>query len=589
MSTIRAPGVYFEKVEDRLPPLAIGPTGQAGFLGMATRGPLHEPVRITSHNDFLDTYGAPVEGGFLAEAVRGYFENGGKICYVVRVAHTFTRGSSDPASVALQILKDRSGLDTILVRARSEGTWGNDIRIDVHTPPPTVQALLVRDISPGENFAQIRSGRGFQVGSQCRIYDGDTERFVIVNRVEGKALFWQEALDVGFKSSAPTFIEPLTFEIEAQVPGYKERFSDLNFSPSSGRYFERYINTESQLLSVENLHSSARFPDTLPVEVGRLMLEGGTDGLEDLNPQDFIGHNKGPGDRRGLGSLEAVDDIDLIAIPDLYAAREFSRGRGFRSDKDLEVVQDAMITQCELLRDRFALLDLPPKSGFDRALQWRMLFDSAFAAFYYPWVVIPKEGRRRRIVPPCGHVAGVIARCDTDLGVHNPPANAIIEGIVDMDLLLNDDHLGQLNHNGVNCMKYAPARGIRIWGARTISSDPSWRYVNVRRIFNTLRRALEQGTQWVVFEPNGPTLWKQVSRTLNAFLEQLYLKGYFQGSTAAEGFYVVCDEKTNPKENIDAGVLICEIGIAPVRPAEFITFRISQQMEDRASEDSMQR
>ncbi len=589
MSSIRAPGVYFEKVEDRLPPLGLGPTGQAGFLGLATRGPLHEPVRISSTQDFLDTYGAPLHEGFLAEAVKGFFDNGGKVCYVVRIAHTSARSPEGCAASSSATLQDRLGQPTILVQARSEGTWGNEIRVDVRTPPPAVQALLVRDISPGENFAQIRSGRGFQVGSQCRIYDGAQERYVTVNRVEGKALFWQDPIDVGFKSSAPTFIEPLSFEIEAQVPGYKERFTDLSLSPASGRYFARFINAESQLLRCVDQISPSPFPQSLPQEASRLMLEGGADGLADLTPHDFIGYNKGPGDRRGLGALEVVEDIDLIATPDLFAARELSRGRGFRSDKDVEIVHEAMITHCERLKDRFALLDLPPKAGFDRALQYRLLFDSAFAAFYYPWVVVPKEGRKRRTIPPCGHIAGVVARCDADLGVHNPPANAIVEGIVDMEMLLNDDHLGQLNHQGINCLKYAPARGIRVWGARTISSDPDWRYVNVRRIFNTMRRALEQGTQWVVFEPNGPTLWKQIHRTLHTFLEQLWLKGYFQGATASDGFYVVCDKTTNPPENIDAGILVCEIGIAPVRPAEFITFRISQHMEDRASEDSMQR
>jgi hypothetical protein len=589
MSTIRSPGVYFEKFEERRPTLSIGATGQTGFLGMATRGPLHEPVAITSFDEFLDKYGAPVEGGYLANSVRGFFENGGATCYVLRVAHIFSRGRSVTASLAQKTIVDRTGKDSILIQAKNEGGWGNNIRIDISTPKPEVQTLVVRDISEGENHAQVRSGRGFQVGSQCRITDGENERFVTINKVEGKALFWQEPIDLGFKSSAPTYIEPLTMEIEAQVPGYKERFVGLNFSPSSGNYFPRLINAESQLLNVENLSSPSAFPDCLPAEIRRCMLTGGTDGLEDLNPQDFIGYNKGPGNRCGLGAFEAVEDIDLLAIPDLYAAREFSRGRGFRSDKDIEVVQDAMITHCERLKDRFAILDLPPKAGFDRALQWRMLFDSAFAAFYYPWIVIPGDGRRKRVVPPCGHIAGVIARCDAEMGVHNPPANAVIEGIVDMDVLLNDNHLSQLNQKGINCLKYSTARGIRVWGARTISSDPNWRYINVRRIFNMVRRSLEHGTQWIVFEPNGPTLWEQVSRSLRTFLEQLFLQGYFRGAVASEGFYVVCDESTNPPENIDSGILVCEIGLAPVSPAEFITFRISQQMEDRATNDSIQR
>ena len=144
-----------------------------------------------------------------------------------------------------------------------------------------------------------------------------------------------------------------------------------------------------------------------------------------------------------------------------------------------------------------------------------------------------------------------------------------------------------LNSQGVNCIKSIHSRGIRVWGARTISSDAMWRYVNVRRIINAIRVALEHGTQWVVFEPNTPALWETISRDVNSFLKQLWRDGYFQGATPAEGFYVICDESTNSPERVDAGILVCEVGVAPVRPAEFISFRIHQQMEDRASEDAM--
>ncbi len=586
MANFRSPGVYFEKIEERIPNLALGPTGQVGFLGLTTRGPLHKPVRITSMEAFLSTYGPPLEGGYLADSVEGFFQNGGRVCYIVRVAHTFARGNSEVARQSHTVLKDQRGRATIRIDARNEGTWGNSIRMRVsHPDKASTQTVLVRDVAAGDTRIQVRSSRGFQVGTICKLDDGHKTRYITLNRVEGRELSWHTPLDVGFKSSAPTFLEPVTFTIEAEIPGYRERFADLSFSPLSTRYFERYINAESQLLYVTNLRSASSFPYNLPAPRDKIQLRGGHDGLKDINPADIIGRNDGPNERYGLGALEVLDDVDLIAVPDLYAAQQFGRHNGFKTLRDVEAVQEAMLTHCELLRDRFALLDVPPKTNYEQTLQWRLKFDSAFGALYFPWLVTAHNNRRRS-VPPSGFVAGVIARSDAEHGVHKPPANEIIEGIVDLEVLLHDDHIGLLNHQGVNCIKYIGPRGIRIWGARTTSSDPQWRSINVRRTFNALRRAVEQGTQWVVFEPNVPSLWQAISRNLTHFFKDLWRQGFFQGMTPEEGYYILCDASTNPPENVDAGILVCEIGIAPVKPAEFIVFQVRQELEDRASEDS---
>ena len=587
MADIRPPGVYFERVEERRPPLVLGPSGHVGFLGLCTRGPLHTPVCISELDEFFETFGLPVEGGYLADSVRGFFENGGKICYVVRVAHTFARGDSEVAAVATAAFVDKTGADVFRIDASSEGEWGNEVRVKVKTPAmPKAQTLLVRDVSAGDNKMQVRSSRGFEQGTICKLDDGKKQEYVTVARVEGKDLIFASRIKGGFKSSAPTFVQPMTFDIEAEMPGNRERFDDLSFSPLSARYFERFINQSSLLIRVRRIPNDTPFPECVPENVDRIDLTGGTDGLDHLLPADFIGSNDGPGQRYGLGALEVVDDIDLIAIPDLFSAREFSRGRGFRSAKDVEAVQDAMITHCERLANRIALLDVPPSANHEQVLQWRLQFDSAFAAFYFPWLVIPLEGRRRRAIPPSGFIGGLIARSDATYGVHKPPANEIVEGIVDLDVLLSDEHLGVLNSQGINCIRNIHARGLRVWGARTISSDIQWRYLNVRRIVNALRYAVEHGTQWIVFEPNTPGLWKSITRDLSFFMEDLWRKGFFQGKSPDEGFYVICDSSTNPPENVDAGVLVCEIGVAPVRPAEFIAFRIHQHMEDRATEDA---
>ncbi|MEL6178355.1 MAG: phage tail sheath C-terminal domain-containing protein [Myxococcota bacterium] len=588
MSKIRSPGVYIEKTQDRVPMLAMGPSGQPGFLGLTTRGPLHQPVRITSYAHFLDAFGAPLEGSYLPKAVEGFFNNGGEICYVVRVAHTFRRGRSRVATVAQQTLADRNGEATMRIEARDQGTWGNDIRVTVRTPDPKVQTLMTRDLEPGQTQVGVRSGRGFQVGSVCRISDGKQERYVTINRVSSRELGWLEQLDVGFRSSAPTIIEPITVEITAEVPGYRETFDNLSFASLSGRYFERLVNTESELIRVYNLESKSKFPHVLPVEVERLQLQGGTDGLRDIQPADFIGMNNGPGMRFGLGALEEIDEVDIIVIPDLFAAPEISAargGRGFRNPRtgkvnprDFHAVQEAMVSHCERLRTRLALLDMPPKASYEEAQAWRLMFDSDFAALYYPWIVLAGgDGPRNKIiVPPSGHIAGVYARSDHEYGVQKPPANEELIGAIDLDTLLNDAHLAELNNKGINCIKYIPFRGIRVWGARTMSSDPQWRYINVRRIINSLRMAIEYGTQWVVFEPNDADLWARVNRTVSNFLERLWREGALFGSSPSEAFYVKCDGEINTHETMMLGRLYVEVGVCPVRPAEFVIFRISQ-------------
>jgi len=585
MANIRSPGVYLQKVETRIPALALAATGQPGFLGMATRGPLHEPVRLNGFEDFLDVFGQALEGSYLAESVRGFFDNGGELCYVVRIAHTFRRGRSEAAMAASFPVKDREGRDAFTIAARNEGAWGNEIKIEVDVPAPQVQTFITRDLQPGDTRVQVRSARGIQTGSICKLDDGKLQRYVTITKVEGKQLHWHKPLDIGFKSNAPTYVQPITLEVTASVPGYKETFTNLSFSTTSSRYFERLINHESQLIRILTVQSEIPFPESLPAKVERTQLDGGLDGLRDITPQDFIGFNNGPDQRFGLGALEAVDDIDLIAIPDLFAAAKIGAGRGFRSHRDVLAIQEAMISHCERLQTRLALLDIPPDTGYEQAVQWRLNFDSAFGAFYYPWVITSNDGRKAVKVPPSGHVAGVMARSDKAYGVHKPPANEPLRDVVDLDVVLHDTHLGMLNKQGINCIKYIPGRGIRIWGARTVSSDPQWRFVNVRRIFNTLRSALIEGTQWLVFEPNDRELWKKVEQVVRSFLGQLYTKGFFQGSTPDEAYYVRCDASTNTVENIDAGMLVCEIGIAPVRPAEFITFYIEQEMEDRAAEE----
>jgi phage tail sheath protein FI len=246
----------------------------------------------------------------------------------------------------------------------------------------------------------------------------------------------------------------------------------------------------------------------------------------------------------------------------------------------VKAVQSMMIAHCENMGDRVAILDAPPDMSPQEIKKWRMDtagFDSSYAALYYPWVKVMDPATDMQInMPPSGHIAGLWARSDNTRGVHKAPANEVLMGITGLVYQTTKGEQDTLNPIGVNCIRSFPGRGIRVWGARTLSSNPSWRYINVRRLFNYVEKSIENGTQWVVFEPNNRKLWARVNRDVSAFLRGVWRDGALFGSSPAEAFYVKVDDELNPSESRDLGRLIIEIGMSPVKPAEFVIFRISQ-------------
>ncbi|MFG3054652.1 phage tail sheath family protein [Kitasatospora sp. NPDC048239] len=292
-----------------------------------------------------------------------------------------------------------------------------------------------------------------------------------------------------------------------------------------------------------------------------------------LDPAEYVGDAAA---RTGLAGLETIDEITMVAVPDLMGAHQ----RGDIDAEGVRTVQLAVISHCEQMGDRVAVLDAPPGLSAQQVRTWRndeAGYDSRYAALYYPWIrVFDPAAGRNTTVPPSGHIAGVWARSDAERGVHKAPANEVIRGAVDLELRLSKGEQDLLNPIGVNCVRAFPGRGIRIWGARTLSSDPAWRYLNVRRLFNYLEESILLGTQWVVFEPNDDRLWSSIRRNVTAFLTEEWRNGALFGRTAAEAFYVKCDRDNNPQESIDQGRVICEIGVAPVKPAEFVVFRLAQ-------------
>jgi phage tail sheath protein FI len=274
--------------------------------------------------------------------------------------------------------------------------------------------------------------------------------------------------------------------------------------------------------------------------------------------------------------LEALDDVTMVCVPDVM-----STPPGEALDLQMvKAVQTMIIGHCERLGDRVAILDTPPNLMPQEVKEWRMNitgFDSSYAAMYYPWIQVedPVSGKPM-LMPPSGHMAGVWARNDNTRGVHKAPANEVVQGATGLEYKTTNGEQDVLNPIGVNCIRAFPGRGIRVWGARTLSSDPAWRYINVRRLFNYVEKSIEGATQWVVFEPNDPKLWARVRRDVSAFLRVTWQEGALFGLSPEEAFFVKCDEENNPRESRDMGRLIIDIGLCPVMPAEFVIFRISQ-------------
>jgi phage tail sheath protein FI len=579
VTTSRAPGIYSVESESRYVPMGLGPSGVAGFVGMAERGPTDLPTRVTSYEEFLTLFGEPPLEGYLGPAIQGFFLNGGRACYVLRIAHQVSRSGEEIAARAHLDLQTDGGAASLRIEASNPGLWANRVRINIERPEPRVSTLLTLDVRPGDTSAVIKSTHGLVRGSIIRFRDKEGEAYRTVTELSGKTISWAEdqPLERPFDSGAPTWIEPLEFHMSVQWGAQRERYRYLSMSPAAGSYFERVLNDRSRLVRVTDARDGLPPQESTPATLHDVTLVGGLDGAYTVTPDDFIGANIGPEERYGIAAFEAIEEVDLLLAPDLCWA--LSESGGFRSEADVHVVQEAMVSQCERLKTRMAILDFPDPSDIKRASQWRLHFDSAFAAFYFPWVATEHQGEQR-LVPPSGHVSGIFARCDVAMGPYRAPANEEIEGIFDVGLDLRESDIARLNQEGVNCLKGFARRGIRVWGARTTSSDPMWRFINVRRVMNTVISSVERGLQWTVFETNTPLLWKTLTRQVTSFLMDLWREGYFQGRTPEEAFFVKCDDETNPEEIRDVGIVVVECGIAPVRPAEFISFKVEAELDE---------
>lgn len=515
MVTYQAPGVYVEEVPSGSRPIEAVGTAVAAFVGFAEKGPIGQAIRVTNWTQYQATFGGLMANAYMPLSVYGFFMNGGGNCYVIRVG-----GDAEPRAAQLA-LPGRGAQESLFFSARELGAPGNNITVEIQdepTPPPP------------------------EAGTEAPPEPDSGGRFRVTVRAPGR--------------------EP-------------EVFGDLSLRRADSRYAVDQINASSTLVFVEDRAQRGVSVQSRQPVTGAFQLTAGGESVTALVPADFQGSVV---ERRGIDGLEAMGDVTMIAIPDLMTAFE----QGLVDEEGVISVQKGLLAHCERMENRVAILDMPSGLTAQQAEEWRqranLASDGGYGALYYPWIKVddPASGSTR-FVPPSGHVAGVWARTDGQRGVHKAPANMEVLGAIDVQQRLTQTELGVLNVQSINVIRPVPGAGIRVWGARTLAGSASeWRYLNVRRLFNMVKESIEQGTQWVPFEPNDPTLWAKVRRDVTAFLTRIWGQGALFGETAAEAFYVKCDRETNPQEVIDAGIMVCEIGIAPVKPAEFVVFRIQQ-------------
>jgi hypothetical protein len=443
---------------------------------------------------------------YLPYAVEGFFQNGGRRCFV----QTVTSSAAVPASLA--------GGGPMGVTAVNAGTWGNRVAVKIDS--------------------------GSSGGS-----------------IKLTVMYWSQMPP---EANNVVKVDPTSRDAnklrspDRREPQITEVYDNLDSNPLSTNFYGSQINLFSNLITVaQNAPGLPAIQQPPPLT----LLTSGSDG-KPLEPQDFEGDpNKQPGQKTGLDAFTEIDEISLLCCPDAYALG------------DNDTINTPLINQCEVLKDRFAILS----STSVQHIPFTISYNSQYSAFYYPWLfVIDPQTNQKVLIPPAGHIAGIYARSDDARGVQKDPANEVIRGIDSLQFTLTDQQQAVLNPFGINALRYFKGAGNLVWGGRTTSIDPDWKYINVRRLFIFIEKSILRATQWAVFEINDEPIWAQVRRSLGDFLTRLWMDDMLQGATKDQAFFVRCDRTTMTQYDIDNGRLICVIGIAPVKPAEFVIFRIGQ-------------
>ncbi len=658
------PGVYIEEFAPGAPIQGVG-TSTAAFIGVAVMGPLNEPTKITSWDNFRAVFGMqPAQGTFLWYAVRGFFENGGQVCYVVRASN---------GSYQAMTLNDRTvapGRPVVTLRARQPGAAGIGVSIAdapllTNVPVYRPRGLLAAAVAAGAMEVTLNVdgavaapdvANRFKPGDEVSFSAGTDRR--VISSINGATVRFTLALSTALAAGAtmrlanaaagtrtirlrPTGAGPLPpgqlvpgsilsvaqgANVDAQVVesvtsdvltegaqggqgpmSYRVTFRTglaiqldldpaaanaptatsteldmtvtlgavnvvydrLGMDPAHPRYLVAIVNNDAGGLLTATLveppppNSVANaIPRTGAAAPTNPAQNGSAENLATLTSGNFT---------TAIDTLRPIDDVNFIAVPDRPTA----------AAQLMSTVHQALIAHCELLADRFAVLDGDPGVPLFGAVsleQQRRGLDSTrgYAALYAPWLrVVPSNDGPPILVPPAGHVCGIFARSDSVRGVHKAPANEIVNGALGVERRISLIEQGQLNLLGVNIVQvFQDGRRPVLWGARTTATDTNWQYVNIRRLFLYLEESIQEGIRWAVFEPNDLALWQKLKRTLTDFLLRAWRDGALFGAKASDAFYVRIDEVLNPFSEQQLGRLHIEIGVRPSYPAEFIVVRI---------------
>ena len=650
-ATDQAPGVYYQTVDAGSPPVTPLRTDITAFVGIAERGPVDVPVPVESWQQFVSWFGSSTPVAYLALAVRGFLENGGRRCWVVRVA------SDDPVT-------GRATSTTTLVgpvgpvwqaSASSPGVWGDQVSLNLRETTRTQVFTSAND--PGGRWSTVPRIAGFGRATLVRLtqagsaqvllrtvaaVDAGAGRLHWVHPEPGAGLPYDEPV-FGFAPDSPILLETVDYQLLVSERRRLVRvWEGLSTVPEHPRYGPGLLRpvtapvdpvtgegrvSAPEPVVLEELRTTRTGPSALSMllvdPAATVPLRGGRAGLAPLVVADFVGEPFAPDDsvevltrkRRGLRAVELVDEVGLLAVPDILIHPEEPHATvppppcvpdpcldepalapvavsdtlpdlpPVFSPEDVYLVQAEMVQQCERLRDRFALLDAPLEVALDATagvrgvLDWRARFDTAYASLSWPWLLLgDPDGAPGdlRLVPASGHVAGVVAGTDLDAGVHRAPANRRVAWALGPSVGVGDEQHALLNVAGINVVRTIGGRGLRLLGARTMSSDPDWRFVNVRRLMMMIEKALEIALQWAVFEPNGFLTRARATMSATFFLDSLHEAGMLAGSVPEESFFVRCDLDNNPAAQRELGQLVIEIGVAPAQPFEFVVLRVGR-------------
>lgn len=587
MAEYLSPGVYMEEFDSGVKAMEGVGTSTAGFVGMAQKGPVKGlPVLITGMADYQRRFGGYLSERaygnqrFLPYAVEQFFNNGGSACYVMRVCQEKdeTEKGKDGAVAARGVLKAGEN-DLLTLTAANPGAWGNDIRARL---TPVLKNRVRIDSWPAgdEKTYTVKSSGGYEAGDLvCIQYteDGKKTFYSVAERIEGDGVVLKWTGTPPVSEETESFLYLLEWGLILQDNTAAEQYESVSFNAERNTYVEHVLK-KSQMVTaaadMENLTEEAvknllekETEDGEDVSL-EVTFANGSDGI--IKPDSFdaslyIGQDGAPDQRTGLMAFKTLSDVSIMAVPGITDGS----------------VQSALVSHCEGLASRFAILDMPFDRNEVAELQtFKESVDSDYAAMYHPWLQCYDPLANRKVfLPPSGSMAGVYARTDNSRGVHKAPANEVVRNCTGLSVKYNEAEQGKLNPKGINLIRTIPGQGIRVWGARTCSSDGNWKYINVRRLFIFLEESIKANTNWAVFEPNDEMLWSRVEGTIRVFLTTQWRNGALAGATADEAFYINIGKSTMTEDDILNGRLICIIGVAPVRPAEFVIFRITQKME----------